>query len=251
MRKNIELNLMSFRPTKFSIDSLQVVGNGMIANAFATGLVRNRSLVVFASGVSNSECLDHEAFKRELTLLTTALAKAGVERPFLYFGTCSVYDPDAHDRPYVLHKKAMEALVLSHQTGLVVRLPQVVGPHAPPNTLLTSMVSRIRAGQEVQIWDQAVRNLVDVDDVVRVVDAWLTLALPPDRVLNVANPKSITVMELVKTIESALGLVAKVKHVSRGSPFHIDTRSMMAAASLAQVDFGNDYLHRVVRKYFA
>lgn len=242
---------MPFRTTEYSFDSVQIVGRGMIATAFCTGLVRNRSLVVFASGVSNSACVDQELFRREQNLLTSTLAKAGGDRPFLYFGTCSVFDPDALDRPYVRHKLAMEALALSHPTGLVVRLPQVVGPQAPPNTLLTSMVARIRAGQEVQIWDQAVRNLVDVDDVVRIVDAWLSLPLPPGRVLNVANPRSVKVTELVQTIESALGLVAKVKRVSRGAPYYIDIHPMSAAASLAQVDFGHDYLHRLVRKYFA
>jgi nucleoside-diphosphate-sugar epimerase len=236
---------------KLIADSPQIVGRGMIAKAFSRGLLRNRSLVVYASGVSDSDCAEHESFERERALLKTTLSRAGKEIPFIYFSTCSVYDPDVSDRPYVRHKQAMEALVLSHSAGLVVRLPQVAGPNAAPNTLLAYLVFRIREGHYVQVWDQAVRNLVDVEDVVRIVEAWLTLPLPADRVLNVANPKSIKVTELVQIIESALGLVAKVKRVSKGASYHIDTQPMLAAAAMAQVDFGNDYLHRLIRKYFA
>jgi hypothetical protein len=58
-------------------------------------------------------------------------------------------------------------------------------------------------------------------------------------------------MELVRTIELALGLVAKVVLVSKGAEYQIDTQPMLAAAALAEVDFGPDYLYRVVRKYFA
>ncbi len=231
--------------------SLQILGDGMLATAFSKGLVRNRSVIVYASGVSRSDCVEADHFERERTLLINTLAQATDDRPFLYFGTCSVYDPDVCDRPYVRHKQAMEALVLSHPVGLVVRLPQVAGPNAPPNTLLASLVARIRTGQEVQVWEHAARNIVDVDDVVRIVDAWLSLPLPACRVLNVANPKSISVMEIVGTIESALGLKAKVVRISKGAAYHIDTQPMLAAAALAQVAFGPDYLHRVVRKYFA
>lgn len=236
---------------ELSPDIPQIVGSGMMAKAFSNGLVRKRSVVVYASGVSRSDCFEHGPFERERALLMASLDQAVVEKPFLYFSTCSTYDPAARDQPYVRHKQAMEELVLSHPAGLVVRLPQVAGPNAQSFTLLASLVARIRAGQEIEVWEHASRNLVDVEDVVRIVDAWLTLPLPVDNVLNVANPKSVSVIELVRTIESALGLVAKVVFISKGAPYHIDTHPMLNAAALAQVTFGPDYLHRVIRKYFA
>jgi len=227
-----------------------IVGAGLLATAFSSGLVLNRSVVVYASGVSRSDCIDPEPFARERALLTKTLTQTDYDRPFLYFGTCSAYDPDVCNTPYVRHKLAMEALVLAHPHGLVVRLPQVAGPSAQPKTLLASLVTSIRAGQEVQVWEYAVRNLVDVDDVVRIVDAWLTLPLPAGRIINVANPTSISVLELVRTIESTLGLVAKIKRVPKGASYDIDTNPMLAPAALAKVSFGADYLHRVIRKYF-
>ena len=241
---------MSFQSSNFSSHGLTVVGNGMLAQAFKKGLVRNRSLVVFASGVSDSGCVVLENFNRERELLTTKLHQIQGSRPFIYFGTCSVYDPDSWDRPYVIHKKAMESLVLSHPCGLVVRLPQVVGSQAPSSTLLASLVTRIRQGRKVQVWQNAVRNLLDVEDVVCIVDAWLTLSMPKDKVLNVANPNSVSILELIHIIETELNLMARIVRVSKGAEYKIDIQPMLAAASLAQVDFGKDYLRRLVRKYY-
>ena len=54
--------------------------------------------------------------------------------------------------PYVLHKKRMEELVLGYPKGYVIRMPQLVGPNAPPSTLVTYLVSKIRQGETIEVW---------------------------------------------------------------------------------------------------
>jgi nucleoside-diphosphate-sugar epimerase len=144
----------------------------------------------------------------------------------------------------------MEALVLSHPSGYVIRLPQLAGPTPPPETLIAAFVSRIRRGDEVHVWANAVRNIIDVEDAVKIVDAWLAMGQPDIRILNVANPKTVPVMHLIKAIESALNLVAKIILIPKGARYEIDTEAMRAAAISADVRFGSDYLTRMIRKYF-
>ena len=90
----------------------KIIGNGMVARAFANGLRLNSNLVIFASGVSNSNCNFQEQFERERSLLFNTINKTSQTVPLLYFGTCSIYDPDAHAKAYVIHKREMEKLVL-------------------------------------------------------------------------------------------------------------------------------------------
>jgi nucleoside-diphosphate-sugar epimerase len=229
----------------------KIIGNGMVARAFANGLRLNQNLVIFASGVSNSDCTDPEQFERERSLLSHALDETPPAIPFLYFGTCSIYDPDALAKAYVIHKVEMEELVFSHPAGCVIRLPQLAGPNAPSNTLLSALVSKIKADEEVQVWSNAVRNIIDVDDVVKIVDALLLEGLANNRVINVANPLSIKVTDLINVIESALHLVARVVLIPKGARYEIDTEAMLAAAESAKVYFGENYLLKTITKYYA
>jgi len=228
----------------------KVIGNGMMARAFSGGVHLNPDAVIFASGVSNSDCTDATQFERERTMLIACLAETPPKHPFLYFGTCSVYDPDAQTKAYVIHKQMMEALALSHPVGYVIRLPQVAGPNAPYNTLIAALVSKIRNGEEVRVWAHAVRNIIDVEDAVKIIDAWLAQGQPDTRILNVANPITVPVMDVIHAIESALHLVAKITLVPKGARYEIDTESMRGAANSAGVEFGPDYLSKVIRKYY-
>ena len=46
-----------------------VVGSGLLANTFKS-YSDNEDVIIFASGVSNSGCVDLEQFKRELNLVS-------------------------------------------------------------------------------------------------------------------------------------------------------------------------------------
>jgi nucleoside-diphosphate-sugar epimerase len=227
-----------------------VIGNGMVARAFSAGMLSFPHAIVFASGVSNSNCADTTQFERERAKLAISLAESSRARPFLYFGTCSVYDPDAQASPYLAHKLEMEALALSHPRGHVIRLPQLAGPNAPPETLVSALVSKIRQGSEIRIWANAMRNIIDVEDAVKIVDAWLVIGQTDARILNVANTLTVPVMHVVRAIESALNLVARVALIPKGAPYEINTEAMRAAANSAGVRFGPDYLEQTIRKYY-
>lgn len=228
----------------------KVIGSGMIARAFASAISDSHNVVVYASGVSNSDCTDVTKFDRERNLLSDSLGKACVARPFIYFGTCSVYDPDAQKKAYVRHKVEMEALVLSHAAGRVIRLPQIAGPNPPPNTLIASLVAKVRAGETIRVWQDAVRNIIDIEDVVRIVKVLANQNFLDKSVINVANPVSISVMDLINAIEYGLQVSPRVELVKKGCPYKIDTDALRDILKLASVEFGQDYLLKTIRKYY-
>jgi hypothetical protein len=91
---------------------------------------------------------------------------------------------------------------------------------------------------------------MDVNDVAPIFCACITLQLSLDIVMNIANRRSVSVMEFVSIMLLALGLKANFVRVPTGQEYQIDIEPMLTFASLVHVSFGFDYLNRAVRKYF-
>jgi hypothetical protein len=79
-----------------------VIGNGMVAIRFES-YKTNDEFLIFASGVSNSKNINPEVYERELILLQRSIQE-NREKIFVYFSTCSIYDPEEENSKYVLHK---------------------------------------------------------------------------------------------------------------------------------------------------
>src|SRR3954471_21083606 len=99
-----------------------VIGGGMMAKAFSA-FIPDREPVIFASGVSDSLEERSEAFTREKTLLRR-IRDENPGRLVVYFGTCSVIDPDKRDSAYVRHKLEMESLLQNDKNPwMILRVP--------------------------------------------------------------------------------------------------------------------------------
>ena len=230
---------------------LVIVGKGLVATTFSRVVASSTGLVIYASGVSDSRCTDEKEFNREKQLLSSTLLQYISPKAFIYFSTCSVYDPDMAGSPYVLHKKRMEELVLNHPKGYVIRMPQLVGHNAPPNTLVTHLVSKIRQGETIEVWSGAYRNLIDVEDSALIVSNLFANTLPENHVINVANPDSISIVELVSVIETIVQLKAQIVTIPKGSKYWIDTRQTQIVAQQSGVTFGPGYISKILTKYYS
>ena len=89
---------------------------------------------------------------------------------FVYFGTCSVADPEVRHTAYVQHKLAMEQMVSAHSRNLILRLPQVAGKTPNPHTLLNFLYGRIARSESFNLWSKARRNIIDVADVTAIAE---------------------------------------------------------------------------------
>ena len=226
-----------------------IVGDGMLARAFASRYALDDGVLVFASGVSNSQETSAREFERERAILLSA-CKDHVGK-MVYFGTCSVADSDRQNTPYAQHKREMELIVLARPGGLVLRLPQVVGRTQNPHTLTNYLHGKISRGEEFGVWANAERNLIDVDDVAAIGAVALEQLRPSEsRTMAIAARRSIPMLELVRLFEKVLGRKA-VFHVDlRGAPLRIDASQADAIAAGIGIDLGHGYVERILRKYY-
>lgn len=228
-----------------------LIGSGLLARAFSDISRECDSVCVYAAGVSNSHCTDAREFSRERQRLTDALRQAADVDTFIYFGTCSVSDPDARNTPYVQHKLEMEQLARAHTRNLILRLPQVAGRTSNPHTLLNFLYASISRSERFTLWSKARRNIIDVVDVVSITQQLVADRSMRNRVINVANTSNYPVAEIVRAMEHAVGKSAIFDTVERGTEYEIDTHLILPVMEKIDLRFDGDYLQKVVNKYYS
>lgn len=225
-----------------------IIGNGLIASAFIPYFVEDPDVIVFASGVSNSKELRKEEFLREREMLIEALRRGKL---ILYFSTCSINDPELAESAYVLHKIDMENLVRTSKHFAIFRISQVVGKTPNPNTLTNYLYRQIVAGSKFHVWLHAKRNLIDADDMVSIVTHLVKSKQSHRVTTNIASPFSISIPYLVSIFEVVLEKKANYDVVDAGASYSIDSRLAMSVANKAGVFFDENYIEKLVRKYYA
>lgn len=224
-----------------------IVGSGLLARAFEPSFGRNPHVVIFASGVSNSLETRSVEFEREKALLQHSLSDE--KKRLVYFSSCGVTAADAELSLYMQHKRSMETLVLNSSGGLVLRLPQVVGKTDNPHTLTNFLRDHIVSGEHFTVWARAERNLIDIDDIVKIV-VGLAGELPTRETISIAATQSSPMIRIVEIFEHVLGKVANYSLVEKGSSMTIDTTLVESLSANLGINLGSGYIERLVSKYY-
>lgn len=227
-----------------------IVGSGLVAKAFLKFYQKRPSAWIYAAGVSNSTCKDTNEFLREELRLKDALLKGEGAEVFLYFSTCSVADPEARQSEYVQHKLAMEALVASHKKHLIARLPQLAGNTPNPHTLLNYLYAKIARSEGFQIWKNARRNVIDVEDVASIISELVKTTKIDGNIINIASPRNYWVSEIIAAMEKAVGKRAIFEEKDAGGSYQIDTSAIQPTIQHLGLKFDGEYLKRTVEKYY-
>ena len=226
-----------------------VIGNGLIAKRFSSYADDERFLI-FASGVANSKSTDQAEYRREFDLL---LRKTGEhpEKTAVYFSTCSINDPAENTSAYVAHKKKIESYLQSNMPHyLIFRVSNLVGRSPNVNTVLNFIAHNISEGKPFDLWTNAKRNLIDVDDFFAIVDHILQNGLFTNRIINIANPVNYTVPDIVAAVGGHLGKQANFKEVPKGGSFDIDISDINPFFVQLNINFSEAYLANLLHKYY-
>jgi hypothetical protein len=224
-----------------------IVGNGLIANALKPYFSADDEMVVFASGVSNSQETNPSAFSRERELLISSIQ---LHRPIIYFSTCSFYDENLSQSHYVKHKKEMELLVRNSSTHFIFRLPQVVGITNNPYTLTNYLNSNIKSKTKFKLWNKAERNLIDVNDIALIVNEIVNKNNSMNITINIASSENISIINLVHIFEKILKINAIYEEIDAGGTYNIDTVVSNEIALNLGINFSNGYVERLIKKYY-
>ena len=225
-----------------------IIGNGLLAQAFNPYYYDTKEIIVFASGVSNSLCVDPKEYEREKQLLKSTAYRFKNHKAFIYFSTCSIYDISIKKSPYIIHKIQMERLVRDCSNAYVYRLPQIASNRkGNSNNLLNFLYNSIKNETTIEIWKNAYRNIIDILDIPPIVSQLLRKKAP---VVNIANSTSHSILDILQIFEDTLGKNGSYKLVDKGSNFKIDTSIMESFIKYTNIRFDDKYLNRVMRRYY-
>ena len=242
---------------------MEIVGRGFLAGHLAGIAEHHPDVVALAAGVSAAGDIPPEQYTRESKRLYEVLRhceKTG--RRLVFFSTASagMYSvPDASPgredgpvypaTPYGRHKLSLEAVVKSSDVEyLILRLSHVVGFNQPAHQLLPALVRQLVSGS-IQVHRGAQRDLIDVEDVIKIVHTLLVDGRTRD-VVNVASGHAPRIEDVVTHMEHLLGTRAEKTYVeaSGAQPVSIDKLCRLVPPVYG-LGFGPDYYRTVLDKY--
>lgn len=227
-----------------------VIGSGVIANRFIDYSLQSNYLV-FAGNVNDSAIRDENVIHAEDNAVRDALSMIG-DATFIYFSSCSILDPEVARTPYVQHKVRMEKLIQdSARKFLIFRLPQVLGLSDAKSSLVSFLVDSIRENKPFDLWQNADKNLIDIDDVHDIVCEVLKAKGYLNTVINVASTNRTSVLQLVHNIEEFLDAQAEYQLINKGCSYDIDISVIKPIIASLNIDFGEGYISKSLKKYFA
>ncbi len=185
---------------KFRKRNILVIGSGMLAHEFSDYKDDN-DIIIFASGVSNSRETRESEFEREKELLIATIDNISSEK-IIYFSTCAMYDSYFDNNRYIKHKLHMESYIKKNVKNFIIaRLPQVMGKSNNKQQLMGFLYDKILNNEEFELFNID-RNIIDVQDVKKILEYSLTNHLFNRETINIANPKNINMITLVGYIEN-------------------------------------------------
>lgn len=121
-----------------------ILGKGDIARALSD----RAGAIIFACGVSNSNCADTKEFNRELNLLLDYVPS---KQCLIYFSTISIYE---NNTPYIQHKLHMELAVRSYfKNYCIIRIGNIDWG-TNPNTFLNFLRNKKKNNEPFVVRDE-------------------------------------------------------------------------------------------------
>ena len=226
-----------------------VVGSGLLANTFKS-YSDNEDVIIFASGVSNSGCVDSEQFKRELNLVSKYNTSKNL---FVYFSTSSIEDPFLKGSLYIKHKLEIEFYIKSNfQRYLIVRLPNVVGKTKNPNTLINFVYNCVQRKEKMDIQLKAFRYLIDVEDIFLHLNKVIVNEAHLNKTVNLIIAKKLSVLQIVESFETHLGKKIKKEILpNAGGNYLLELDSTFSKYGICNLVDGKEYLNNLIEKYYS
>ena len=223
-----------------------IIWNGLIWTALK--LIDSDEYIFFASWVSDSKINDEVQFIREIDLLNKYLDTGA---KLIYFSSCSIYDTTLQSTPYVTHKKNIEKLICQNASNyLIVRISNIVWNAWNSNNIMNFLYEAIKTKKDFNIWKDAERSLLDVEDLVVMLDNYLQ-SFPDDanNTITLANPMPVNIFDMVKAFESFLNISAHTTIEEKWEKVNIYTQLSKTLFPFNHLS-NTQYLTKLINKYY-
>lgn len=225
-----------------------LVGEGLLFNRLIEYSL-NPHVVVIADSL-NSQSTPFE-IQREKESLQTVL-KEHSDKRVVYVSSTRVCDPLDQDHPYVIHRKKAEASVAKCPSYLIVRLPQVLGSSTEKDTLFDHFIQKILNNEKLELYSEAFRYFIDVDDVFFALHEILKDNAITNATVSLAHPAKIRIPEVIPLIEKFLSKKANVAPLPHPSGNYAIEPTLMTLPSLPYhlLDKGT-YIEQILKKHYS
>ena len=193
---------------------MKVYGKGFIA--FNLKKIKlPKKIFIYAAGISNSNSKNIKDYKREIAQIKKFVKKIN-NKIFFYIISLSVENKKLKNDKYIKNKIKIEKIVKKiFKKYLIIRLPQIVGINNNKHTLTNSFYNNILKNKQLIIWKGSVRNLIDIDDIKKILKKYFNSKYKPCSTINIFNPYSVDVVYLVRIFEYLLNKRAKFKLINK------------------------------------
>ena len=235
--------------------SKNIIGNGFIAGNFKSysKLLKKLNIYLYACGVSNSQCTNIRILEKDFKTLVNFQKKYDQNKKILYFSTCGIYDPSRKNKPYFVNKVKIEKFIKRNFINyLIIRVPEIVGKSNNKKNLINFLYEKITKKKKFNLWLKSTRSIIDIDDLSKILIFIIKNKNIKNKIINIANPKKISILNIVKEIERLTSIKAKYKliKIKKSKGWKINTFYIKDVMTKIKIKFDKKYLKRVLRKYY-
>jgi hypothetical protein len=222
-----------------------IVGNGLLANGFIEESFDHKNFIVFVSGVSDSKKTNEEDFNREKTLLLKTISE-NKDLKLLYFSSILT---GVQNNRYYQHKLEVEDMVKKNSKNyLIFRVPQIIGKGGNKTNLINYLKQSLINGEEIIIFKNTYRSLIDVIDLVRIVNYCKDI-VSCDTVY-ISDIEKIMVLDLLKNMSSFLGINPKYKLIEPETTNWVIENSDVINEAILNLRISSvGYTNKIIKKY--
>jgi hypothetical protein len=202
-------------------------------------------VIIFASGVSNSKETNNNDFNREIELISKVIDE-NKNLKFIYFSCVLV---NIVDNDYFKHKLNVESIIKQKSNNyLIFRIPQIIGNAGNKNNLVNYFKKSIKNGDELEVFNETKRALIDVDDLVKIISYCKSKI--SCNTLIISDIEKIDVIDIVNLIGENLKTKPIIKTLNKnGDNWDIKNSEIIdEAINNLHIDSIN-YTKKIITKY--
>ena len=232
---------------------MTIFGNGFIAKNLKKLNLSNK-FFIYAAGVSNSNIKQNKFYLREIKQFNIIKKKINSEKIFVYISSLSVENKSLKHDKYVKNKLIIESIIKKEvKNYIIIRLPQVVGKNRNKYTITNFIYNTVKEGKKFYLWENSKRNLIDIDDVSKIIKKYLLDKPKINSVINIFNPNSITVKDLLKIFSKILSKKIILKVLKKKNK-NINLKSLKKNTFLPNKYYdnmkNNSYIKKILIKHY-
>ena len=186
-----------------------VIGNGLLASNFIKSNLNYDDAIIFCSGVSNSKETNDDNFNREKELVLKTITQ-NRNLKFIYFSSILA---GVSKNKYYNHKVEIENIIKKESSNYIIfRVPQIIGKDGNKNNLFNFLKESILNDEEITIFENVKRALLDVDDLIDIVNYCKDKINSEIEFWENSKRKVRAVKERLESMEGVEGILENSSH---------------------------------------